>query len=508
MDASDLDDDDSQDDGDEPPAGGKTKGKKRTVYGQGEVFPDYFSNTAAEKRTIRIDSRLLAEVEAGGAAATKQKAAEALRQVIDTVGKRGQPGEHVRCVVSVSMLTEGWDASNVTHILGIRAFDSQLLCEQVVGRGLRRMSYDPDSNGLLPPEYVDVYGIPFSIIPFKGRKTDQTAGEDKPRNHVYAVSDRRDYEIRFPVVEGYVYALRQDGITCDIEKLEALEIGPSAEPTLVWVHAARGYQDEPTALKVEDLIPQDREGYYAATSLQTILFRVSQQIVEDLLAGATGAKPKLRLQARHQLFPQVLRLVRAYVDTKVVFKDGVDPRELGLARYAELLRQRFRENILPAAAATDAPLLPVLNTFRPFLTTAKVDYTTIKPVLSVERSHINVVVQDSTWERDAAQHLEQATELVECYVRNDSHVGLTIPYDYLAETRRYEPDFIVRLHNQVNVMLEIKGYEVHDPDVVNAKNTAARKWVSAVNNLGDFGQWRFQICKEPGKLVGQLAAFV
>jgi type III restriction enzyme len=309
----------------------------------------------AERRTIRIDSRLLREVESGDAALTRQKAAEALRHVIDTVGKPGQPGEHVRCVVSVSMLTEGWDANNVTHILGVRAFDSQLLCEQVVGRGLRRMSYDPQADGLLPPEYVDVYGIPFSIIPFKGRKVDESTPDDRPRNHVYAVSERRDYEIRFPVVEGYVYALRQDGIVCDVNKMEPLEVSPSAEPTLVWLDAARGYQDEPTALTVDGLTQQSREAYYAATSLQTILFRVSQRIVEDLLSGAQGSDARLRLQARHQLFPQVLRLVRAYVARKVIFRNGVDPRELGLARYADLLAQRFRENILPAVAAKDAP---------------------------------------------------------------------------------------------------------------------------------------------------------
>jgi type III restriction enzyme len=230
--------------------------------------------------------------------------------------------------------------------------------------------------------------------------------------------------------------------------------------------------------------------------------------VEDLLSGAKGGNPKLRLQARHQLFPQVLRLVRAYVDKKVIFKGGVDPRELGLARYAELLRQRIRENILPAAAAKDAPLLPVLNSFRPFLTTAKVDYTTLKPVFPVERSHINVVVQDSGWEREAAEQLERATDIVECYARNDHHVGLTIPYDYVNETHRYEPDFMVRLRNQLHVLLEIKGYEIHLPDMINAKNTAAKKWVSAVNNLGDFGRWQFHICKEPAKVVGQLSAFL
>src|SRR5690606_24124956 len=135
---------------------------KQTTYGSGAVFPEYFANTPNVKRTIRIDSKLLAVAESYDPNKSKQKAAEDLRQVVATVGKAGMPGEHVRCVVSVAMLTEGWDASNVTHILGLRAFNSQLLCEQVVGRGLRRMDYEPDpETGLLTEEHVDVYGIPF-----------------------------------------------------------------------------------------------------------------------------------------------------------------------------------------------------------------------------------------------------------------------------------------------------------------------------------------------------------
>jgi len=155
------------------------KRKTRTVFGKGVIFPELFSNTPDMKRTIRIDTKLLAEAESDDPKKKKQDAAEELRQVVATVGKPGQPGEHVRCVVSVSMLTEGWDANNVTHILGIRAFGSQLLCEQVVGRGLRRMDYVPDpETGVLTEEYVDVYGIPFSVIPFKGRPVKAPAPDD------------------------------------------------------------------------------------------------------------------------------------------------------------------------------------------------------------------------------------------------------------------------------------------------------------------------------------------
>src|SRR5690606_29151425 len=167
---------------------------------------------------------------------SKKDAAEALRKIVATVGKRGEPGEHVRCVVSVAMLTEGWDANNVTHILGLRAFRSQLLCEQVVGRGLRRMDYTPNpETGLLTEEYVDVYGIPFTVIPFKGRPVNKKEPEDKPKNHVRAMPERAHLELRFPVVEGYAFALRKNLIKCDVSAMDPLVIEPSREPTATFL---------------------------------------------------------------------------------------------------------------------------------------------------------------------------------------------------------------------------------------------------------------------------------
>src|SRR5262249_4371828 len=149
--------------------------------------------------------------------------------------------EHIRCVVSVSMLTEGWDATNVTHILGVRAFASQLLCEQVVGRGLRRMNYEPrKEDGLLDAEYVDVYGIPFSLIPFKG-KAKETDDRTIVYQHVYALPERADYQIRMPVVESYTYELKDSGITCDVDRLEGFVV--EHEPTQVYLAPTRGYQD-------------------------------------------------------------------------------------------------------------------------------------------------------------------------------------------------------------------------------------------------------------------------
>ena len=206
---------DDEDDEDTDAPQKKRKKKRKVVYGTGKVFPELFSNREGFRPTLRIDSKLLAEAESEDA--NKKDIAEQLREIIATVGKPGRPGEQVRCVVSVQMLTEGWDANNVTQIMGLRAFGSQLLCEQVVGRGLRRMDYTPDpATGLLTEEYVDVYGIPFSVIPFKGRKIIGPKPDDRPKNHVKAIPARKNFEIRFPVVEGYAFALTKNLIRADI----------------------------------------------------------------------------------------------------------------------------------------------------------------------------------------------------------------------------------------------------------------------------------------------------
>lgn len=221
----------------------KKKAKKKTVYGTGKLFPEIFTNNEVFHPTLRIDSKLLNEAESDDPNTSRKDIAEGLRAVVATIGKPGKPGEQVRCVVSVQMLNEGWDANNVTHILGLRAFGSQLLCEQVIGRGLRRMDYTVDpETGLLTEEYVDVYGVPFSVIPFKGRQIQKPATEDKPKNHVKALPERMHLEIRFPVVEGYAFALKRNLIKADIESMEPLDIEPGKTPTAVFVKPQVGYQ--------------------------------------------------------------------------------------------------------------------------------------------------------------------------------------------------------------------------------------------------------------------------
>ncbi|QGU32853.1 BPTD_3080 family restriction endonuclease [Thermochromatium tepidum] len=494
-------------DEDEEAAGKKSKkrAKTRTTYGTGKLFPELFSNTQDSKPTLRIDSKLLAEAESGTASGTKRDAAEVLREIVDTVGKVGKPGEQVRCVVSVQMLSEGWDANNVTHIFGLRAFGSQLLCEQVVGRGLRRMDYtlDPET-GLFTEEYVDVYGVPFSIIPFKGRTTQEPAPEDKPKQHVRALPERAGFEIKFPNIEGYVFGLKKNTIRADVASMEPLTLELSNNPTAVFVKPQVGYGSGHPGMGggfATEL--QDREAYYRSTHLQTIQFEIARLVTTALTEGIPGvsvSEAKKRLVARHQLFPQVYRLVDAYVRQKVDFR-GCNPCELGLETYVKRIVSRLVDAIEPDTESGEPPLMPRLNRYKPIGSTAEVNFKTTRPTVATERSHINQVVKDNaSWEGKAVFQLESARETVFCYARND-HLELGIPYEYLGNQKTYFPDFVVRLKNGVTLLLEIKGYADNQD---HAKHDAAKRWVSAANNWGQLGRWAFHVCKDPDLLVSEL----
>ncbi len=501
-----------EEDGDAPveESAPRARGRKtRTVYGEGKVFPELFANAPGMRRTVRIDSRLLAQAESDDPNAGQLAAAQELRRIIATVGKPGEPGEHVRCVVSVAMLTEGWDANNVTHILGLRAFGSQLLCEQVVGRGLRRMDYTINKEtGRFDEEYVDVYGIPFSVIPFKGRAAGKVAPEDKPKNRVVALPEReKAYEIRFPVVEGYVFALRRNVIRAEIGAQDRLEIEPNREPTAIFAKPSIGYREgRPGIQGPGEFAEQDREEYYASTHLQTLQFEIARQIVSALVGDATRApdprgNPRLRLQARHQLFPQVLRIVEEYVRRKVEFH-GVNPCELGLEKYVHRVVERLLVAIEPDEDAGGPPLLPILNRYKPLGSTREVDFKTTRPCQETWKSHTNQVVADTgSWEQAAAFRMEQSP-WVQAYARNDQ-MGLLIPYDFGGHDHHFEPDFVVRLTDGRMLLVEVKGCE---DDQERAKYAGARRWCSAVNHHGQLGAWRFHPCRDPQLLGQELAA--
>ncbi len=480
----------------ETPAGKKKKKVKRTYYGSGKLLEE-FSNHANARRTLRIDSKLLAEAEdPTGGGGNRKEAAERLRQLVATVGQRGQPGEQVRCVVSVQMLSEGWDANNVTHILGLRAFGSQLLCEQVVGRALRRLNYEPNADGKLPEEYADVYGVPFSLIPYRGGGGGGGRGGDPVFNRVRALPARAHMEIRFPVVEGYTFGLRRNSLRADIDKMQPLAINPSDYPTQVFVQPQVGYN--PNGGVGQGPFETElctREAYYEQNVLQTILFEISRRIVTTITESQQYAKSKLRHQSRHQLFPQVLRFATEYVEKKVDFK-GVDQRELGMEAYQQQIVERLLGEIGPDDSQGEPPLLPDLNRTRPTDSTARVNFTTSRPVKPATKSHLDYVVCDTeSWEQIVTFGLE-ASPLVKFYARND-HLECTIPYEFMGLAHAYLPDFLVRLTNGVTLLLEVKGYE--RPDAAQ-KHQAARKWVQAVNNWGALGKWAFAVCRDPHTL--------
>ena len=473
------------------------KSTTKTIFGQGSLFPEYFSNSAQRKHTLRIDSRELEQAETGPNGG-KKDAAERIRQIVASVGKPGTPGEHIRCVVSVQMLNEGWDANNVTHILGLRAFGSQLLCEQVVGRGLRRMDYTPDpSTGLLTEEYVDVYGIPFSVIPFKGREVGAPTPDDSPKNHVRSLPERSEFMIRFPVVEGYVVALRHNLIRADISSIEPIVLEPDRNPTAVFVKPQVSHQvGGPDVAGGFALQLQDRQAFYESTHLQTIEFEIAREVVRRLTEGKAA---KLSLVSRHQLFPQVFRLVSEYVGTRVSTR-GCDMRELGLQTYTQRTVERLVAAIEPDDAAGELPLLPLLNRTQRIGDTSRVSFKTIRPCIATTKSQIDQVVADTdTWEQAAVFRLEQSN-VVAAYARND-HLELSIPYEYLGVAHAYYPDFVVRLTNGAHVLVEIKGEETEQD---RAKHQAARRWVSAVNRWGREGVWGLVVCRDPQLLASML----
>jgi type III restriction enzyme len=501
---------DEDDDDDETPKQRKKKEKAKKRYSAGlSGFPEIWNREGAEV-TLRIDSKLLAAAESEDPNATRKEAAEALRKIVSTVGRVGEAGEHIRCVVSVNMLSEGWDANNVTHILGLRAFHSQLLCEQVVGRGLRRMDYTPDPvTGLLTAEYVDIFGVPFSLIPFKGREPGGGAPqEDRPKHEVIALPERKAFEIRFPVVEGYVVALKRNLVTADVSKVERTKLDPWTTPTAAFVRPQVGYQfGHASAHGGFGYELVDRQEYYDSVHPQTIEFEIAREIVRALTDVAHPGKERLRREGRSALFPQVLRIVQRYMRDRVEL-NGLHPSEVGLQTYAQRVIGLLIAAIMPDDSKGEAPLLPRLNRSRPIDSTERVRFKTVKPVQMTGASHLNFVACDTdSWEQAATFQLEKLAkdDVVYCYARND-RLEFNIPYEIYGNPHFYEPDFIVRLRNSVSVVTEIKGKQHEDTD---AKHQAARRWVSAVNHWGRLGEWDFLVCREPQRLgeeIGKLMA--
>jgi type III restriction enzyme len=468
-----------------------------------------FHNAPGRENTIRVDSKVVHETDSDQA---KSDESTWMRTTLDTVGKVAwpldrqggpiypdgfedlakklgkplhPPGRDVRCIVSVGMLTEGWDCNTVTHIVGLRPFMSQLLCEQVVGRGLRRSSYEVGDDGKLTEEVAKVLGVPFQVIPFKENK-----GAAKPpatkRYHVHALPARASCEIRFPRVEGYRQAIR-NRVTVDWSSAPTITLDPMKIPPEVEVKAAlpnnkgRPSLTGPGKLERIDLNPY-RSGY----RLQRLVFDLAADLTRGYAAGPGCEAPA------HVLFPQLARIVERYVDEHVQPLPPANVLDIALSPYYGWVIEALLGAIRPDASQGETPELPRYETRRDAGSTAEVDFWTGRDVREIVHSHVNYVVADTAkWEQSAAYILD-THPLVDAFVKN-AGLGFAIPYLHNGQVHDYVPDFIVRLKTEPSryLILEMKGF---DP-LEDAKVAAAKRWIAAVNADGTYGPWRYGLGK-------------
>ena len=409
------------------------------------------------------------------AAADKITEQDLLREVMNTVGKPGQLGDSIRCVVSVSMLTEGWDANTVTHVLGVRAFGTQLLCEQVIGRALRRQSYDLNEQGLFEVEYADVLGIPFDFaaeaVPAKPKAPREVV-------QVRAVSPERDHlEIRFPRVEGYRVELPE----------ERLDAKFTEDSTLLLTPDLVG----PSVTRNEGIIGEGVDLNLVHTGdmrQSTLLFNLTKRLLETKWRDP-GGDPKLHL------FGQLKRITRQWLDEHLICRGGTYPAQLMYQSLADTACERITAGITRAHMG-ERSIKAVLDPYNPTGSTRHVRFTTSKKTrwqTSPSRCHVNWVVCDSDWEAEFCRVAESHPR-VRAYVKNQG-LGFEVPYLMGAEPHRYIPDFIVLVDDRhgegdlLNLVVEIKGYR--GEDAKEKKSTMETYWVPGVNHLGTHGRWAF-----------------
>lgn len=400
---------------------------------------------------------------------------ELLREVMNTVGKKGRLGADIRCVVSVSMLTEGWDANNVSHVLGVRAFGTQLLCEQVIGRALRRQSYELNDEGLFNVEYADVLGIPFD---FTAKPVIAKPTPPRETIQVKAVRPDRDaLEIRFPRVQGYRVELPKDELRASFNSDSTLELTPDlVGATETRVSGIIGQAVDLNLVHTGDVRPSQ------------VIYDLTSHLVLTKWRDANG-DPRL-----HQ-FGQLKRIVKQWIDGYLICKGGTYPAQLKYKTLADMAANKIIAGITAEFVGT-CPIEAVLDPYNPEGTTAVVNFNTSKMLrwqTAVDKSHVNWAVLDSEWEGEFCRIAEKHSQ-VRSYVKNQG-LGLEVPYRYGPEMRRYIPDFIVRVDDGrgeddlLNLIVEIKGYRGEDAKI--KKETMDTYWVPGVNHLGSFGRWAF-----------------
>ncbi len=469
--------------------------------GRLELFRNYddYGNRLTKPRTLLIDSEQLdsgealdpgfrkaaeAEIEAfkrelaarAGAAAAETVSDETLlREVMNTVGKRGRLGEGIRCVVSVAMLTEGWDANTVTHVLGLRAFGTQLLCEQVVGRALRRWSYAlDDDTGLMAPEYADIFGIPFAFM-----AKPVVARPEPPKDvvQVTALRERQALELRFPRVEGYRVELPNERLEAAFTDNSVLDLDPSMVG--------------PGSVEVEGIVGEGvvmDVGHLARMRPSSIGYQLAKALLyRDFQDGD--------LTPKTHLFQDLRRIARAWLNGYLKCSGGTFPAQVLYPSVLEQARERIRLAITGRQSG-EARIKAIVDPYNPVGSTRLVNFTTAKPLrwtTAPDKCHVNLVIGDSDWELTLAQAVERHPRVV-AYVKNQG-LGLEVPYRDGRTPRTYLPDFLVVIDDGrgaddlLHLIVEIKGYPTGDAQL--KAETMTTLWVPGVNNLGAYGRWAF-----------------
>lgn len=461
-----------------------------------------------EKRILHIDSKVLkeAETQTEPLAApidsedeetertlTKKEQAELLRLQVDTVAKAGQPGAQIQNVISVGMLSEGWDARTVTHIMGLRAFSSQLLCEQVVGRGLRRTNYDVDpETGLFSPEYVNIFGVPFTFLPHEGGG-DAPPQPEKPKTKIEALPSRQEYAITWPNVLRIEHSYRPK-LSLDLTKAKPLVLEAASTPKiaeLAPIMDGKPAVDQVTTIDLQKLGQQFR--------LQRIIFETARDVLDQMRPDWKGTAS--------DLVGQLIRIVEQFIRSdKIKFNPGLFGADELRRRIMLILNMnRVVQHIYEQIREENAEKVePVLDQGRPIRSTADMrPWYTSKPCGHTQKSQINFCVFDSTWEATEAFALDNNPS-VQGWAKND-HLGFEILYLFKGVVRKYRPDYLIRLVNGDYLVLEVKGQDSQENQT---KRTFLAEWIRAINSHGGFGTWHADVSFNPADIDGIIGKYV
>ena len=481
----------------------ETAARIKNAFDKGKILIEELCDP---KRTLHIDSKVLSEAESrdeeeevvssqiddeenGLASLTKKQQAELLRKTVDTVGRVDQPGEQIQNVISVGMLSEGWDAKTVTHIMGLRAFSSQLLCEQVVGRGLRRTSYETNADGLFDAEYVNVFGVPFSFLPHEGDTTPRPP--TPPKTRIEAVKEREaEFAISWPNIIRIDRTYKRK-LVLDLNSIEPLHL--NAAETAQLAELAPVVSGQPDFSKISEI---DLQRLAERFRMQKIVFEASRDIYELISPSWQGNK--------EQLLAQLIGLVEAFIssgkidiDPPLFYQDELKRRVMLTLNMNKIVQHVFSKIVQDSSEA----LVPIFHQNRPIRSTGDMlAWYSGRPCEPTKKSHINFVVLDSTWEASDAFHLER-NEHVQSWVKND-HLGFEIIYIFKGVVHKYWPDFLIRLSSGRHLILEVKG---ENDAQAKAKYAALEEWVKAVNQHGGFGTWKSAISTSTTDIAGQIA---